>query len=81
MPSFTNGEFHLDLNNTGGGQVYENGEEIGHFWPDKYEWDPRFAVFRSGNSKPVARLKTVAGCVRRLTGGRWDGKPATIEHK
>lgn len=66
----TNGAFGLERNPTGG-QVYEDGELIGYYWQDKY--DDKLAVFQSGRSRPIARLKTAAGAIRRITGGRWDG--------
>ncbi|MBE1467448.1 hypothetical protein H4W33_006460 [Kibdelosporangium phytohabitans] len=49
-----------------GGAVYRNGERIGHYWKDKWSG---YAAFRSGLSKPVARPRTEAGCIRKLTGG------------
>ena len=54
------------------GELFRNGEKIGHYWPDKY--DDKLSVFRAGDSRAVARLKTEAGCVRNLTNGEWNGK-------
>jgi len=44
---------------------------IGTYWPDKYGG---YAVFRTGRATPIARRKTEAGCIRKLTDGAWDGK-------
>lgn len=51
--------------------VFRDGERIGHFWPD-----PRsdgFAAFVANRPTPIARPKTERTCVRKITGGEWDG--------
>jgi hypothetical protein len=71
MEEVSSGGYSLTRSEFGGGDVYQNGERIGNYWPDKYGG---FAVFRTGNAKPVARLKAEAGCIRKLTHGAWSGK-------
>jgi hypothetical protein len=75
MTEIRNGAYTLVITSdalSASGTVYQDGVELGHFWEDKY---PGYAVFRSGNSNPIARPKTVRGCVLKLTHGQWDGRP------
>ena len=72
MDDVSSGEYSLTRSEYGGGgEVYRNGERIGNYWEDKYGG---YAVYRAGNAKTIARLKTEAGCIRKLTNGEWNGK-------
>lgn len=64
--------FTLERDGAGVGSVYRGGEKVGWYWEDKWGG---YAVFLSGQSRPVARLRTEAGCIRRLTKGELTGIP------
>lgn len=70
----TNGEFAV-VKDCETYRVYKNGELLGHF-----RGDPRsggYAVFRHGNSQPIARPRSAHGCVLKLTNNEWDGRETT----
>lgn len=51
--------------------VLRDGERIGHFWPDPKS--DGLAAFVVGRSSAIAHPKTERTCIRKITGGEWDG--------